>query len=77
MKKETGYLYKVKPPIGNIVMEKETMTEKDIREFIPTLIQDPEQLETWKAKAEEDPIEDLISWLVQAGYEVSALRTLK
>ena len=77
MKKEVATLYKIKPPMGNVIMEKDIMTEQELREFIPTLVQDPEQSETWKEKAEKDSIEELVGWLQQAGYEVSSMNTLK
>ena len=63
-------LYKIQAPIGTTMIPKKVMTEKDIREFIPQLIQDPDMLETWKEKAAKDEIEDLITWLLQAGYKI-------
>ena len=65
--------YTVKAPVGNIIA-KDVMTEKELREFIPSLIQDPEYLETWKAKAEEDGIEELVEWLQRAGYTVTPIK---
>lgn len=65
--------YKVKGPVGNFI-HKEVMTEEELREFIPTLIQDEDQAETWKEKAKKDPIEDLIELLVQAGYSVTPVK---
>lgn len=56
--------------MGTVIIPKEVMTEKEVREFLPQIVQDPEMNEVWKAKAEKDPIEDLISWLQQAGYSV-------
>ena len=64
--------YKVKGPIGNI-MAKDVMTEKELREFIPSLIKDADQAEVWKEKAEKDEIEELVEYLEQAGYEVTTL----
>lgn len=63
--------YKIKPPMGSTMTPKDVMTEAEIRAFVPQLVADPEQVETWKEKAEKDPIEDLIEWLVNAGYEVT------
>ena len=68
--------YKVKAPVGNIIA-KDVMTEKELREFIPSLIQDPDQAETWIEKAKEDKVEELINWLEQAGYQISIIDTLK
>jgi len=62
--------YKLTPPVGSIVIPKEWMSEKDLREFIPQLVQDPSQQEIWKEKADKDPIENLLEWFSLAGYEV-------
>jgi len=67
-------LYKVKPPIGNVIMEKDIMTEKELREFFPKLIQDPDQVEIWKEKAEKDTIEDLVDWLKLGGYQIEIIQ---
>ena len=55
------------------MLPKEVMTEADIRAFVPQLIADSEMVETWKEKAEKDPIEDLIEWLENAGYKVEKI----
>ena len=68
MKTET--LYKITPPISTIIIPKELMTESDLRDFIPQLIQDSEQSEVWREKVAKDPVEYLIEWLKQSGYEV-------
>jgi len=60
--------------MGSIVIPKEIMTETEIREFMPTLIGDAEQAETWKEKAKKDPIEDVIGWLKQSGYEIEEVK---
>lgn len=65
--------YKVMGPIGSM-LAKETMTEKELREFIPTLIQDADQSEIWIEKAEKDEIDELVVWLQQAGYEVTEIQ---
>lgn len=62
--------YKIVAPLGSIIVPKEYMTEKDVREFIPKIIQDPTHQKMWEEKAEKDEIEDLITLLQQAGYEV-------
>ena len=63
--------YKVSSPIGNTIPPKELMTEKEIREFLPTIIGDAEMAGVWKEKADKDPIEDLVEYLNQAGYVVT------
>lgn len=67
----TEKLYKLEAPMGSIVIPKEYMTEKELREFAPQLIQDPTALASWQEKIDKDPIEELIEWLVQAGYKVT------
>ena len=57
--------------MGSIMVPKEWMSEKDIREFIPSIIGDPEQAAIWREKAEKDPITDLIEWLRMASYVVT------
>lgn len=63
--------YKLQAPIGNIIIPKEVMTEKELREFVPQLVQDAEQNAIWKEKAAKDPIESVVDWLRQAGYTVT------
>jgi len=69
----TDKKYKVRGPVGSTIA-KEIMTEKELREFIPSLIQDPDQAEVWIEKAEKDDIEELVEWLKQAGYEVTEIK---
>lgn len=66
-------LYKVSAPIGNIIVPKEKMTEKELREFAIQLIQDPEENATWQEKAAKDPIESVVEWLSSNGYQVQVL----
>lgn len=62
--------YKLNPPVGSIVLPKEWMTEKELREFMPQLVQESDQSEVWKEKAIKDPVEHLVEWLNRAGYQV-------
>jgi hypothetical protein len=62
--------YKVTAPLGSVIVPKETMTEKELREYAPQLIMDPAAAETWREKAEKDPIDEVVEWLHRAGYEV-------
>ena len=63
--------YKVSAPIGSIVIPKEQMTEKELREFVVQLIQDPQESETWREKAEKDPIGSVVEWLENNGYSIN------
>ena len=65
--------YKIKPPMGSIMTPKDVMTEAELRAFVPHLVADAEQVDTWKEKAAKDPIEDLIEWLTKAGFEVTPI----
>ena len=66
--------YKISPPIGTIIVPKAIMTEKDVREFAPQIVQDPEvKSEVWLEKIAKDSIEDVVDWLRSAGYIVTEL----
>jgi len=65
--------YKLQAPIGTTVIPKEIMSEKELREFMPQLIQDPEMLEIWTEKVSKDPIDEVVDWLRQAEYKVTEL----
>lgn len=65
--------YKLQAPIGNTIIPKEVMNEKELREFMPQLIQDPEILEIWTEKVSKDPIEEVVEWLQKSGYKVTEL----
>ena len=65
--------YEILPPVGSLVAPKELMTEKELREFMPSLIGDAEMAETWKEKAAKDPIKEVIDWLIQSGYQVNEI----
>ena len=57
-----------------MIIPKEIMTEEELREFMPQLIGDAEQAETWREKANKDPIEDVTDWLKQAGYGIEEVK---
>ena len=65
--------YKIKAPVGSIVTPKDIMTETELRAFVPQLVVDPEQHETWVEKATKDPIEDVVAWLVAASFSVETI----
>lgn len=67
--------YKIKGPIGTIVVPKAVMTEAEVRAFMPQLVQDTEQAEIWKEKAAKDPIEELVEWLMRSGYVVETIES--
>lgn len=62
--------YKIVAPIGNIVLPKNTMTEKELRDFAGQISLDSENPETWIEKSKKDPIESVIEWFNQLGYSV-------
>jgi len=68
----TEIKYKVMAPIGNL-LAKDTMTEKELREYVLSLIQDPNMVDSWQEKASKDSIEDLLNWLRVAGYKITQL----
>ena len=63
--------FSIKGPVGSMMTPKDVLTEKELREFMPQLVADPEVLEIWKEKAEKDPIESLVEWFENAGYEIT------
>ena len=66
--------FKIQAPMGTIMVPKDVMTESELRKFMPQLIQDPEVYETWKAKAAEDPIEEIIEWLRRSGFVITEVK---
>ena len=66
-------LYKVKAPMGNIIVPKEKMTEVELRNFFPQIVQDPAVADIWQQKAAEDPIEELVELLQRANFEVEVI----
>lgn len=62
--------YRVKSPVGSIITPKEIMTESELRAFVPQLVADPEQHETWVEKAAKDDIKEIIDWLERASFTV-------
>ena len=62
--------YKVMSPIGNL-LAKDTMTEKELREYVLSLIQDPYIIDSWQERASKYSIEDLLNWLRVAGYKIT------
>lgn len=67
--------YKIKAPVGSIVPPKEIMTEAELREFVPQLVADPEQHDTWVEKAAKDPIDEVIQWLTDASFSVEKIES--
>lgn len=63
--------YAVNMPVGNLVTPSEPMSEKELRTFVGQIQQDADVAEVWREKAEKDPIEEVIQWLVTAGYTVN------
>ena len=63
--------YKIHPPVGNIVINKDVMTSKELRSFAMTMIEAND--ETWKDKIMLDPIEQVIEYLNRADYRVEEI----
>lgn len=64
-------IFTVEAPLGITMIPKEEMTETELREFIPTLNQDPTNSGVWEAKAKQDSIGDLIELLTVAGFKIT------
>lgn len=62
--------FELKAPLGSTMIPKQNMTEEELRNFFPQLVQDPSTHEIWKEKAQKDEIEDIVALLEQAGYQV-------
>ena len=62
--------YKIKAPIGNTIVPKEVMTEKEVRQFALDLLQESEDQDTWREKIQKDSIAEVIDWLKNLSYEV-------
>ena len=63
--------YVVNSPVRDLVMRTAPMNEKELREFVGQIQQNEDVAEVWREKAEKDPIEEVIQWLVTAGYTVN------
>jgi hypothetical protein len=59
--------YTIQAPIGNIIVPKEVMTERELREYAAQVATDA----VWKEKAMQDPIESVVEWLALAGYNIT------
>ena len=69
-KQQSEKKFKIKVPIGMIITPKEIMTEAELRDFFPQVVQDPKVADIWREKASKDPIEDLVDWLQRAGFNI-------
>lgn len=69
-KQQSEKKFKIKVPIGMIITPKEIMTETELRDFFPQVVQDPKVADIWREKASKDPIEDLVDWLQRAGFNI-------
>lgn len=65
--------YNVRGPVGNIVVPKENLSEKELREFASQIVADPEMAEVWKEKAEKDDIKEVVDWMTQSGYTITEI----
>lgn len=62
--------YKISAPLGTTLVPKDTMTEAELRSFASQLVQEADQVDVWKEKVAKDPIESVVEWLNQVGYDV-------
>lgn len=67
----TKKTYKIKAPVGSNILPKDEMTESELRDFFPTIVQDPVVADVWREKASQDPVEELVELLGRAGYQVT------
>lgn len=75
MKKEK--LYRVKSPLGNVIVPKDLMNEEELRDFFPQIVQDPAVVDIWMEKAMKDPIMHLVELLQRADYSVEIVEINK
>lgn len=59
--------YTLSAPIGNAIAPEGPINEQQLREFGAQLSAD----DTWKAKFDGDPIEDVLQYFKTAGYKVT------
>jgi hypothetical protein len=50
------------------------MTEEELRNFFPQIVQDPAVADIWQEKAEKDDVEELVGLLQTAGFEVEVIK---
>ena len=66
-------LYKISAPLGSNIVPKEKMTEAELRDFFPQIVQEPLDAEIWREKAEKDEVEELVELLQRADYSVEVI----
>lgn len=68
--------YKIKPPLGSVVISKEYMTEQELRDFALQIVSEPDTTEgkIWVEKITKDSIADVVEWLTRSGYEVEEIK---
>jgi len=64
--------FKINAPIGNLVIPKEIMNEKELRDYALQIIQDDEESAPWREKIEKDDVTEVVDWLKRAGFTVEA-----
>ncbi len=62
--------FKIKAPMGNIMLPKETMTESEVRYYASQIA----STKTFKEKAAKDPIAEVVGYLNQAGFSVTEVK---
>ena len=65
--------FKVIPPVGNIVVPKEVLTESDLREFALQINNNEENREIWVEKIEKDDVSEVVEWFRGAGFTITEI----
>lgn len=66
--------FSVKAPVGNFVVDKDVMTEAELRAFAIQINNNEEYAETWREKMEKDEIDEVVEWFRGAGYIISEIQ---
>lgn len=69
--------FKVQAPIGNSIIPKEVMTERELRDHALQLLtpeQQKDPQDTWTRKIKEDEVEEVAEWLQNLGYQVKLIK---
>jgi len=65
-------IYKINPPISNVILKKDVMNDEELREYALQIIpRGSDSVEIWKEKITKDPIENVIDWFRSAGYIIT------
>jgi hypothetical protein len=65
--------YKIKAPIGNIVVPKDKLNEDELRQFALQLVT-TDDVAVWRDKILKDPIDEIAEWLRNLEYEIEEVK---